>query len=53
MATFADDTAVVVTDSDSTIASQKLQTNLLAIQMDGEWRIKTIGSQSIHITVTA
>jgi hypothetical protein len=31
-ATFADDTAVVTTDSDPAIASQKLQTNLLAIQ---------------------
>jgi hypothetical protein len=31
-ATFADDTAVVTIDSDPAIASQKLQTNLLAIQ---------------------
>jgi hypothetical protein len=31
-ATFADDTAVVAMDSDPTIASHKLQTNLLAIQ---------------------
>jgi histone H2A len=31
-ATFADDTAVLATDSDPAIASQKLQTNLLAIQ---------------------
>jgi hypothetical protein len=31
-ATFADDTAVVATDSDPAIASQKLQTTLLAIQ---------------------
>jgi hypothetical protein len=31
-ATFADDTAVVAMASDPTIASQKLQTNLLAIQ---------------------
>jgi hypothetical protein len=31
-ATFADDTAVVATDSDPVIASQKLQTNLAAIQ---------------------
>jgi hypothetical protein len=31
-ATFADDTAVVAVDSDPAIASQKLQTNLLAIQ---------------------
>jgi hypothetical protein len=31
-ATFANDTAVVATNSDPAIASQKLQTNLLAIQ---------------------
>jgi hypothetical protein len=31
-AKFADDTAVVVTDSDPAIASHKLQTNLLEIQ---------------------
>jgi hypothetical protein len=31
-ASFADDTAVVATDTDPVIASQKLQTNLLAIQ---------------------
>jgi hypothetical protein len=31
-ATFADDTAVLTTDSDPAIASQKLQTNLLAVQ---------------------
>jgi hypothetical protein len=31
-ATFTDDTAVVTLDSDPAIASQKLQTDLLAIQ---------------------
>jgi hypothetical protein len=31
-ATFADDTAVLATDSDQTVASQKLHTNLAAIQ---------------------
>jgi hypothetical protein len=31
-ATFADDTAVVATDSDPSIASHKLQTDILAIQ---------------------
>jgi hypothetical protein len=31
-ATFADDTAVLATDSDPVIVSQRLQTNLLAIQ---------------------
>jgi hypothetical protein len=30
-ATFADDTAVLAIDSDPAIASQKLQTNLLAV----------------------
>jgi hypothetical protein len=33
IATFADDTAVLATDSDPAIASQKLQTHLLAIQI--------------------
>jgi hypothetical protein len=32
-ATFADDTAIVATDSDPATASQKLQTTLLAIQL--------------------
>jgi hypothetical protein len=32
VATFADDTAVVAVDSDPAITSQKLQTDLLAIQ---------------------
>jgi hypothetical protein len=32
-ATFANDTAVLPTDSDPTVASQKLQINLLAIQI--------------------
>jgi ribosomal protein L10 len=31
-ATFADDTAILTTDSDPTVASQFLQNNLLAIQ---------------------
>jgi hypothetical protein len=38
--TFADDTAVVAMDSDPAIASQKLQTDLLAIQTRfKKWRI--------------
>jgi hypothetical protein len=46
-ATFANDTAVVATDSDSAIASHKLQTNLLAIQ---NWFKKMEnGSQQIQI----
>jgi hypothetical protein len=32
MVTFADDTAVLATDSDPAIASQKLQINLTAFQ---------------------
>jgi hypothetical protein len=39
--TFADDTAVVAMDSDPAIASQKLQTDLLAIKnwfKNGEWK---------------
>jgi hypothetical protein len=40
-ATFADDTAVVTMDSDPAIASQKLQTDLLAIQnWFKKWRMK-------------
>jgi hypothetical protein len=50
-ATFADETAVLVTENDPVIASQKLQTNLLAIQ---NWfkkcRMKANRSKSIHIT---
>jgi hypothetical protein len=51
--TFADDTAVLATDSDPGIASQKLQTILDAIQ---KWlrrcRIKANKSKSVHITFT-
>jgi hypothetical protein len=48
-ATFADDTAVLATDSDLTIASHKLQTGLLAIQ---KWLMKDNGTKSTHITLT-
>jgi hypothetical protein len=52
-ATFVDDTAVLATDSDPAIASQKLQTNLLAIQnWFKKWRMKTNGCKSIHDTFT-
>jgi hypothetical protein len=51
--TFADDTAVLATESDPGIASQKLQTNLDAIQ---KWlkklRIKAKESKLVHITFT-
>jgi hypothetical protein len=41
-------------DSDSAIASQKLQTDLLAIQnCFKNWRMKANGSKSIHVTFTA
>jgi hypothetical protein len=50
-ATFANDTAVLATDSNPAIASQKLQTNLLTIQnWFKKWRIKANGCKSIHIT---
>jgi hypothetical protein len=51
--TTADDTAVVTTDSDPAIASQKLQTNLLAIRnwfKNGEWRL-TNPSRSTYKTI--
>jgi histone H2A len=52
-ATFTDDNAVLATDSDPAIASQKLQINLLAIQ---NWfkklRMKANGCKSIHVTFT-
>jgi hypothetical protein len=49
-ATFADDTAVVAMYSDPAIASQKLQTNLLAIQnWFKKWRMKANEFNSIHV----
>jgi hypothetical protein len=52
-ATFADDTAVLATDSDPAIAAQKLQTNLLAIQnWFKKWRMKANGFKSIDVTLT-
>jgi hypothetical protein len=52
-ANFAYDTAVVVTDSDTAIASQELQTDLLAIQnWFKKWRMKANESKSIHVTFT-
>jgi hypothetical protein len=50
-ATLADDTAVLATDSDPGIASQKLQSKLDAIQKWlKKWRIKANESKSVHIT---
>jgi hypothetical protein len=52
-ATFADDTAVVASDSDPATASQKLQTTLLAIQSrPRDWRIKANETKSVHVTFT-
>jgi hypothetical protein len=52
-ATFADDTAIVTMDSHPTIASQILQTELLAIQnWFKTWRMKANESKSIHVTFT-
>jgi hypothetical protein len=52
-ATFADDTAVVATDSDLAVASQKLQTTLLTIQSWlKNWRIKANETKSVHVTFT-
>jgi hypothetical protein len=47
-------TAVLAEDSDPGIASQKLQTNLGAIQKWlKKWRIKGNESKSVHVTFTA
>jgi hypothetical protein len=52
-ATFADDAVVLATDSDPAIASQKLQTNLLAIQnWFKNWGMKANGCNLIHVTFT-
>jgi hypothetical protein len=52
-ATSADDTAILATDPDPAIASEKLQTSLLAIQhWLAKWRLKANGSKSTHVTFT-
>jgi hypothetical protein len=52
-ATFADDTAVLATDPDPTVAPHKLQTSLLAIQhWLSKWRLKANGSKSTRVTFT-
>jgi hypothetical protein len=52
-ATFTDDTEVVTMDSDPAVASQKLQTHLLAIQnWFKKWRMKANESKSNHVTFT-
>jgi histone H2A len=51
--TFADDTAILATDPDPAIASEKLQTSLLAIQhWLTKWRLKANSSKSTHVTFT-
>jgi hypothetical protein len=52
-ATFADDTAILATDSKPAIASQKLQNSLQDIH-DWliKWRLKVITSKSSHVTFT-
>jgi hypothetical protein len=51
--TFADDTAVLPTDSDPGTASQKLQTSLDTIHKRlKRWRIKANKSKSVHVTFT-
>jgi hypothetical protein len=51
-ATFADDTAVLATDSDPAIVSQKLQTSLAAIRnWLKKFRKKANGSKLIHVTI--
>jgi hypothetical protein len=53
IATFADDTAVLATDSDPAVASQKLQTDFLAIQIWlQKWRIQANAHKSDHVTFT-
>jgi hypothetical protein len=53
IATFADDTAVLATDNDPAVASQKLQTHLLAIQIwSQKWRMQAKALISVHITFT-
>jgi hypothetical protein len=51
--TFADDTAILATDSDPAVASQKLQTHLLAIQIWlKKWRMQANALKSVHVTFT-
>lgn len=52
-ATYADDTAVLETHSDSTTASRHLQENLSSIQKWLKlWQIKANESKSVHVTFT-
>jgi histone H2A len=52
-ATFAEDTSILTTDSDPVVASQHLQTDLLAIQnWLKTWGMKANETKSTHVTVT-
>jgi hypothetical protein len=52
-ATFADDTSLLTTDSDPAVASQLLQTDLLAVQhWLKTWRVKVNETKSTHVTFT-
>jgi hypothetical protein len=51
--TFANNTAVLAIDSDTGIASQKLQINLDAVQKWlKQWKIQANKSKSVHVTFT-
>jgi hypothetical protein len=51
--TFADDTAVLATDSDPAVASQKLQTHLLEIQIWlRKWQMQANALKSVHVAFT-
>jgi hypothetical protein len=53
IATFADDTTILATDSDPAVASQKLQTHLIAIQIWlQKWRMQANAHKLIHVTFT-
>ena len=52
-ATFADDTAILASDPNPTVASQKLQNNLQAIhEWLTKWRLKVNSMKSTHVTFT-
>jgi hypothetical protein len=52
-ATYADDTAVLATDSNPAMAYQKLQNSLRAIQeWFTKWRLKVDTTKSTHVTFT-
>jgi hypothetical protein len=52
-ATFADDTAILATDSDPAIASQKLHTHLNALHTWlHKWRMQANALKSVHFTFT-